>query len=165
MKNEMISAVEIYNKAFSNSDKLIEDTLLEKAKESIIQQLNSSNLEIVRNIDTHGGRYDDYITINVVIARTPKYTTYAKQNGQALPAVGEYKLWFLLMDTHRSKFPTEKLNEWLKTFGWEFKIHYECMYSESGDFEVSLESKEFGTGAMNLEFHRQKRNYYPDFLK
>lgn len=152
MKKEMISAVELYNKTFDNNDNYLSSAIFEEAKELIIKQLNSSNLEVVNNKDM----WHDYTSISAIIAKTPK-NKY--NHNKDVPGVGEYKRWYVLWYLNRKKFPMNELNDWLKNFGWTLDIIGDDIY-----FEVRLTSVEFNTDVLKTEYWRKKRNYWPKYM-
>ena len=152
MKREMISAVKVYNDKFSNNDRYLSDVIFEEAKDLIIKQLNSPDLEVEKGDD---GFHHEYTKIIAIIARTPK----KEYSGTITPGVGEYKRWFVLGMLNEEQFPMDRLNEWLEDFGWALKICGNDNY-----FEVVLESSNFETEAMNEQYWKCERTYFPKYM-
>lgn len=151
MKKEMISAVEIYNKKFSNNDKYLKDILLEKAKELIIEQLNSPNLKITRDKDSL------YTCIIVTIVRTPHYYIDDTEG------IGDFTTWYKVYFCNESKFPKKELDNWLEQFGWEINIDQYFNKKEKVKFKVCLKSIEFSTNALNCKHLEKFLGYRPEF--
>ena len=151
MKREMISAVKVYNDKFSNNDRYLSEAIFEEAKDLIIKQLNSPDLEVEKRKE---GFYHKYTKIVATIARTPK-----EEYKRSIPGVGEYKRWFVLGMLNEKQFPMDRLNEWLEDFGWALKICGNDNY-----FEVVLESSNFETEAMNEQYWKCERTYFPKYM-
>lgn len=152
MKKEMISAVKLYNDKFSNNDRYLSDVIFEEAKDLIIKQLNSPDLEVEKGDD---GFHHEYTKIIAIIARTPK----KEYSGTITPGVGEYKRWFVLYFLNKRQFPVDRLNVWLNDFGWTLNI---C--GEERNFKVTLESNDFETEVMNELYWKDRRNYFPEYM-
>lgn len=157
MKKEMISAVEIYNKEFNNKAKYLKEALLEKAKELIVEQLNSQDLEVVRNQDVTCRRGEEYTSIEVTISRAPKLDY---EGNEVRPGIGDFRTWYILYYCNKKAFPKEELNEWLKQFGWQFEVD-DTFYNNR--YEIRLKSVEFSTNALSVTYWK-KRMDLPDYI-
>lgn len=153
-ENKMLSAVEIYKSRVNSKAEYLSESILKEAKELIIKRLNSPALELESSKNTFHGRNEDYTSIYATIARTPRDGGWEKVSG-----VGAYKRWFIIWYLNKAKFPTEKLNEWLKDFGWEFYPTCDEDY-----FEIKLRSTEFDTDVLNEAYWKEKRRYWPTYM-
>ncbi len=155
MKKEMKTAIEMYNKQFSNSERYLKDILLEKAKELIIEKLSSSDVEIEKETRRD---YKINCVIKVILARSPQY-------GYGYKPCGDYKNWYWVCAYHENRefFPEDELNDWLKQYGWIFERNYD-MYGDG--FEVSLRSIEIANNALNEEYIKRNGRYIiPSFME
>ena len=151
---EMRSAVEIYNEKFDKKAKYLKEALLEKAKQLIMEQLNSSNLEIVRNPNI---LEDDYTYIKVTISRPPQFDN---EGNTVRSGIGDFSTWYILYYCNKTAFPKEELNEWLKQFGWQFEAD-DTYYTQR--YEIRLKSFAFSTNALSSTYWKEIRNL-PDYI-
>lgn len=157
MKKEMISAVEVYNKEFNSEAKYLKEALLEKAKELIIEQLNSHKLEIVRNQNDTFKIGEVYTSIEVIISRTPKLDY---EGNEVRPGIGDFRTWYILYYCNKGAFPEKELNEWLKQFGWQFEVD-ETFYNNR--YEIRLKSFDFSVNALSITYWKERMNL-PEYI-
>ena len=162
MQRKMISAVELYNSEFSNRDRYLEDAIFEEAKELIIEQLNSPDLKVEKI--TKG--YEKYYKIQIVLAKTPTKSNPIMESMKGvkepfyIPGIGEYKRWAVLGIFNKEKFPMNRLNDWLKEFGWTLEI-----YGDEDYFQVILISQEFETNVLNEKYWKTKIAFWPKYMQ
>ncbi len=155
MRKEMKTAIEMYNKQFSKSERYLKDILLERAKELIIEKLSSDDV-VVKKEERRD--YQTNCVIEVILARSPRY-------GCRFEPCGDYKNWYwvCIYRENREFFPEDELNDWLKQYGWIFERNYELY---GNDFQVSLRSIEIANNALNKEYIKVNGRYYiPSYME
>lgn len=153
-ENKMVSALEFYKRRVDSEAEYLSESLLKEAKELIINRLNAKYVESETSKNTFHGRYGDYTLMYVTIARTPR------EEESKTGIEGDYKRWFIIWYLNKDKFPTEELNEWLKDFGWKFYATGDENY-----FEIILKSTEFDTDVLNEAYWKEKRRFWPEYMR
>ena len=77
-----------------------------------------------------------------------------------IPGIGEYKRWAVLGIFNKEKFPMNRLNDWLKEFGWTLEI-----YGDEDYFQVILISQEFETNVLNEKYWKTKIAFWPKYMQ